>query len=156
MATLKSKYKEDDVLEAGLDEAGRGSFWGPMVAAAVIWPAEATWSDELRSISATIKDSKKLTPKRRAIAEAAIKAHAVAWGIGRVEAEEIDVLGMSAANRLAFTRSIAALAVKPGRLLVDGCLYVETDLEQVVEPKADGVYLAVAAASILAKVLTVG
>lgn len=152
---LKARYSEqDEYLEAGIDEAGRGCFWGPMVAAAVIWPTpEAAWSEQLRAISATIKDSKKLTPKRRAVAEAAIKANAFSWAIGRVEAEEIDALGMTAANQLAFTRAVQGLATQPQRLLVDGYLQVPgvAGMEQIIEPKADGTYLAVAAASILAK-----
>lgn len=152
---LKARYaEEDDLLEAGIDEAGRGCFWGPMIAAAVIWPTpESEWSDALKAVSATIKDSKKLTPKRRAVAEAAIKQHAVAWAIGRVEAEEIDALGMTASNQLAFTRAVQGLATQPNRLLVDGYLQVPgvAGMEQIIEPKADGTYLAVAAASILAK-----
>ena len=104
-------------------------------------------------MSATIKDSKKLTPKRRAVAEAAIKQHAVAWAIGRVEAEEIDLIGMTASNQLAFTRAVQGLQTQPSRLLVDGYLQVPgvAGMEQIIEPKADGTYLAVAAASILAK-----
>lgn len=147
---LSSRHKSDGI-EAGIDEAGRGCFWGPLVAAAVIWPDEATWTDEIRKISAGIKDSKRLSAKRRATAETAIKTHALAYSVGVVQAEEIDELGMTAANRLAFQRAIDGLATRPQRLLIDGCLYITTDLEQVVEPKADGTYLAVAAASILAK-----
>jgi ribonuclease HII len=150
---LLSCYKNDGVLEGGIDEAGRGCFWGPMIAAAVIWPEESTWSEDLRKISATIKDSKKVAPKRRGVLEAAIKSNAVAWAIGRVEAEEIDAIGMTAANRLAFLRAFEGLSVKPGRLLIDGCLYMKDidGVEQIVETKADGVYISVAAASILAK-----
>lgn len=150
---LSSRYRDDDLVEAGIDEAGRGCFWGPMIAAAVIWPAEANWTPELRTISESIKDSKKLTPKRRAVAEAAIKANATSWAIGRVEADEIDALGMTAANQLAFTRAVKGLATQPNRLLVDGFLQVPgvSGMEQIIEPKADGTYLAVAAASILAK-----
>ncbi len=150
---LLSYYKNDGCLEAGIDEAGRGCFWGPMIAAAVIWPDEATWSDEIRKLSAGIKDSKKIAPKRRGVLETAIKLNAVAWAIGRVEPEEIDTIGMTAANRLAFLRAVEGLSVKPTRLLIDGCLYMkEIDgMEQIVEPKADGIYLSVAAASILAK-----
>ena len=141
-------------MEAGIDEAGRGCFWGPMVAAAVIWPHESTWSEELRAIVGGIKDSKLLTAKRRAVAEANIKRYATAWGIGAVSAEEIDELGMTASNRLAFNRALEALGdFEPRRLLIDGCLYIQAldGVEQIVEPKADGKYLAVAAASILAK-----
>ena len=110
---LSSRYKADGRVEAGIDEAGRGCFWGPMVAAAVVWPDESDWSDEIRAISAQIKDSKKVTPKRRAVLFEAIKRHARSWGIGRVEATEIDSLGMTESNRLAFTRAIEGLAVKP-------------------------------------------
>ena len=151
---LSPRYKADGRIEAGIDEAGRGCFWGPMVAAAVIWPEESTWSEEVRKLSAQIKDSKRVTPKRRAVLFEAIQKHAVAWGIGRVEPAEIDELGMTETNRLGFARAIGALSVVPERLLIDGCLYLDTarfPQEQVVEPKADGTYLAVAAASILAK-----
>ena len=136
-----------------MDEAGRGCFWGPMVAGAVIWPEESTWTDEIRRISMSIKDSKKVSPKRRALLFDQIKQYAVAWGIGFVEATEIDAMGMSQANRLAFTRALNGLAVSPGRLLIDGILGLDEGAypEQVILPKADGTYLAVAAASILAK-----
>ena len=148
---LSSRHKDDGLVEAGIDEAGRGCFWGPLVAAAVIWPDETAWTEEIRKVSAGIKDSKKLSPKRRAAAEVAIKTHAISWALGVVQAEEIDELGMTTANRLAFQRAIDGLTVQPQRLLIDVCLYITTGLEQVVEPKADGTYLAVAAASILAK-----
>ena len=148
---LKSRYASDSKEEVGIDEAGRGCLWGPLVAAAVQWPDEAAWTDEVRAISAQIKDSKKVTPKRRAVLEEAIKRHAVAWGIGRVEATEIDTMGMTKANRLAFQRAVDALGKKPGRILIDGILGLGSDVEEIVEPNGDGTYLAVAAASILAK-----
>ena len=146
---------EDTKIEAGVDEAGRGCLWGPLFAAAVVWPDEGGWTDELRAISAQIKDSKKVTPKRRAVLEAAIQRCAVAWSLGRVDAAEIDALGMTRANRLAFQRAIDGLSIQPERILIDGILGLrEHELagrEQVVEPKGDGTYLAIAAASILAK-----
>ncbi len=151
---LKPRYKDDAAVEAGIDEAGRGCFWGPMVAAAVIWPREDTWTEEVRKLSATIRDSKRHTPKRRAVLAEAIQTHAVSWAVGRVEAAEIDALGMTASNRLSFARAIQGLKIVPGRLIIDGCLYLDTkdfSQEQIVEPKADGTWLAVAAASILAK-----
>jgi len=55
---LRSRYKEDTSIEAGIDEAGRGCLWGPLFAAAVIWAPESEWTDEQRVISAQIKDSK--------------------------------------------------------------------------------------------------
>lgn len=148
---LKPRHTADSKTEVGIDEAGRGCLWGPLVAGAVEWPLEAAWTEEIRNISAMIKDSKKVTPKRRATLEVAIKQHAVAWSIGRVEAAEIDTLGMTKANRLAFQRAITGLGKTPERILIDGILGLNSGIEEVVEPKGDGTYLAIAAASIIAK-----
>ena len=57
---LLVRHTNDDKIEAGIDEAGRGSFWGPIMAGAVIWPKESEWSDAHRAISTQIKDSKKI------------------------------------------------------------------------------------------------
>lgn len=149
---LSARHTLDTLREAGVDEAGRGCLWGPMFAAAVIWPAEDTWTDDIRSTTKYIKDSKKLSARRRAALEEFIKETAVSYSIGRVEATEIDQMGMTAANRLAFTRAIQGLAVPPERLIIDGIIPLpEIQIPQVVEPQADGKYIAVAAASILAK-----
>ena len=148
---LKARHTNDSKDEVGIDEAGRGCLWGPLVAAAVQWPDEPAWTEEIRAVSAQIKDSKKVTPKRRAVLEEAIKKHAVAWAIGRVEAEEIDTLGMTKANRLAFRRALDGLGRQPGRILIDGILPLGSGIEEIVEPKGDGTYLAIAAASIIAK-----
>ena len=71
-------------------------------------------------------------------------------------AAEIDEMGMTKANQLAFSRALDGLSITPERIIIDGCLSVVTHpwsfVEQVVEPEADGKYLAVAAASIIAKV----
>jgi ribonuclease HII len=148
---LKSRHTEDAEVEVGVDEAGRGCLWGPLMAAAVEWPAESTWSEELRAISVQIKDSKKISAKRRGLLEAAIKKHAVAWSVGRVEATEIDSLGMTKANRLAFVRALQGLGKMPGRILIDGILPSNYGPTEIVEPGGDATYLAIAAASILAK-----
>jgi ribonuclease HII len=148
----------DTLLEAGLDEAGRGCLWGPLFAAAVIWPAEESWTEEVRELSTQIRDSKKVSAKNRGRLEKQIQETAVAYGVGSVEAEEIDRLGMTASNRLAFERALgnlAAAAKQPGRIIVDGILGLEQrvldGIIQIVEPKADQKYISVAAASILAK-----
>jgi len=141
----------DSKVEAGIDEAGRGCLWGPLFAAAVVWPAESSWSEELRKISEQIRDSKQVRPKLRAVLEKGIQKYAIAWSIGRVEAEEIDRIGMTKANRLAFNRAIDGLSVRPERLLIDGILGISSDVEQIIEAKGDGKYLSIAAASILAK-----
>ena len=149
---LSARHTPDALREAGIDEAGRGCLWGPLIAAAVIWPAEDTWTEAIRSTARHIKDSKKLSARRRGALEEFIKDTAVAYSIGRVEAAEIDEIGMTAANRLAFTRAVEGLAIPPERLLIDGILALPgINIPQVVEAAADGRYLAVAAASILAK-----
>ena len=150
---LKSRYKNDTLIECGLDEAGRGCLWGPFFAGAVIWKKEEFWDDELRKLSEEIKDSKKITTaKKRERLYEGIKKHAEAYGVGIVTNEEIDSWGMTKANRTAFERALSALGTKPQRILIDGCLAIDTDLEQIVEPELDNTYICVAAASILAKV----
>ena len=144
---LKSRHTDDLVIEAGIDEAGRGCLWGPLMAAAVIWP---TLSEADQALAAQIKDSKLLSPKKRATLEAFIKRVAI-WSTGSVTAQEIDSLGMTRSNRLAFQRAVDGLPSRPGRLIIDGILELHSGLQEVVEPKADGTYIAVAAASILAK-----
>jgi len=151
---LQIRYGEDTLIEAGVDEAGRGPLWGPLYAAAVIWPGEMT--EEQRKIAPLIKDSKKVSAKRRIALSEQIKNHALSWGIGIVSAKEIDELGMTKANQLAFERALSNLSVTPERIIIDGCLSIYNApwglTPQVVEPEADGKYLPVAAASILAKV----
>ena len=150
---LKSRHTIDNGSEVGIDEAGRGCLWGPLVAAAVVWPDESTWTEDLRAISGKLRDSKKVSPKLRATLELKIKEHALAWSIGSVTAQEIDSLGMTKTNRLAFERALQGIHVPYGRLLIDGTLGIPMieGVEQVVEPKGDDTYLSIAAASILAK-----
>lgn len=94
----------------GVDEAGRGPLAGPVVAAAcVLGPAAPQGLD----------DSKKLSAKRRAVLEPQIKA-SCHWALGVVEAEEIDRINIFAATMLAMTRAVAALALEPDEVLIDG------------------------------------
>ena len=149
---LKLRYTEDAALEAGVDEAGRGSFWGPLMAAAVIWPAEADWTDEIRKLSPQIRDSKKVSPKKRAVLADAIRKHAVSYGVGTVSAQELDDYGVTWANQTAFQRAAEALQSQPQRLLIDGilaCTYRDCEVVTIIE--GDATYISVAAASILAK-----
>lgn len=106
---LKLRHTDDDLVEVGLDEAGRGSFWGPIMAGAVIWPAEASWTDTHRKLGPQIRDSKRIAPKKRERIAAEIKELAVAWGIGMVGADEIDENGIQWANQEAFRRALAAV-----------------------------------------------
>ena len=142
----------------GIDEAGRGCLWGPIFAAAVIWAPEDEWTDEHREIAPQIKDSKKLSEKKREYLTMAIQSLAIDYGVGSVSAQEIDEKGMSYANRLAFKRAIDATSIVPDRLLVDGVLPIENHwltekeiAESTLIVDGDAKYLPIAAASILAK-----
>lgn len=158
MSYLQVRFKDDNQLEAGIDEAGRGCLWGPLYAAAVIWPPEDDWLEEHREIAPSIKDSKKVSAKKRKVLAEQIKGAAIDYGVGCVSPKEIDESGMTYANRLAFIRAIEALSLPVDRILVDGCLpllqeQVETlkisEQETIVE--GDATYLPIAAASIIAK-----
>ncbi len=149
--SLTVRYKQDLQIEVGVDEAGRGCLWGPLYAAAVIWPPEEDWLEEQKAIAPHIRDSKKLSAKKRAQLADAICAYAIDFGIGVVTAKEIDDFGMTIANKMAFQRALDELQVTPDRILLDGILSLETDKEQYTIVDGDATYLPIAAASILAK-----
>ena len=158
MNHLQVRFQDDLKLEVGVDEAGRGCLWGPLYAAAVIWPPEEDWLQEHREIAPHIKDSKKLSAKKRKVLAEQIKAAAIDYGIGSVTAKEIDEGGMTHANRLAFVRAIENLSVPVERILLDGCLpLLQEQLEsmkideQETIVDGDALYLPIAAASIVAK-----
>ncbi len=131
---------------AGIDEAGRGAWAGPVVAGAVILnPAEV-------GDLGTVNDSKQLSPRQRAELYPAIIRHCLTHGLGQASVEEIDVLGIVPATRLAMTRAIAALSPQPAALIIDAVRLPHLPLPQAVFNFADAISLSVAAASILAKV----
>ena len=155
---LHVRYQTDTQIEMGVDEAGRGCLWGPLYAGAVIWPPEEEWLDEHREISPLIRDSKKLSEKKREALAGAIESLAISYGLGVVNPTEIDNLGMTAANRLAFVRAIQSCNVEPDRLLIDGTLDLTEDQTNTLGVSechtivdGDATYLPIAAASILAK-----
>jgi len=152
---MKTTYSLGKCVELGLDEAGRGCFWGPLYAGAVIWPPEEEWIEGHREISPLINDSKKIPEKKRDGLAEQIKALAIDWGQGKVEASEIDEKGMTWANQEAFRRAMAACSsgVEPDLLLIDGILGLpEREVPFECIPGGDDLYLPIAAASILAKV----
>lgn len=158
MAHLKVRHSNDSLIEVGVDEAGRGCLWGPLYAAAVVWPPEEEWLDEHKNIAPQIKDSKKLSAKKRKLLAHAIRDLAMDTGIGIVTPGEIDSFGMSIANKLAFQRALDGLLVPPDRLLLDGILPLQQEQltsrniqEQHTIVDGDALYLPIAAASILAK-----
>ena len=133
---------------AGLDEAGRGALAGPVAVGAVILPNDSTLSSTLGGL----RDSKLMTPLERSRLVPLIQASARTWGVGFASAEEIDVLGIVPATRLAASRALTALTLFPDYLLTDFRLELpELDLPQSAIVKGDQKSLSIAAASVLAK-----
>ena len=133
---------------AGLDEAGRGAWAGPVVAAAVILPAD----ERVRGALAGARDSKQLSPAAREKLALRIRDAAMAVGVGRAGQQEIDALGIVPATRLAMQRALAALSIAPQALIIDALPLPGVALPQDAFPYADARSLSVAAASIIAKV----
>lgn len=155
---LSSRFKIDDMIEIGIDEAGRGSFWGPIMAGAMIIPKEDSWSDEQKVLFTQLRDSKKITPKKREKLYGQIKELIPYTAVGIVTAQEINDNGITWANMEAFRRAVIGLSLskedtKKSRLLIDGVLEIDKwDGEQNLIIDGDAEYLAIAGASILAKV----
>ena len=156
---LSLRHTQDTKQEIGLDEAGRGCFWGPIMAGAVIWPPESAWTADHLAIAPHIRDSKKIAPKKRERLADDILRLAVKAAVGSVEAVEIDAQGITWANQEAFRRALKALelpenSLKESRLLLDGELSIpDWEGEQHTIVEGDNLYLSIGAASILAKVL---
>ena len=128
---------------AGLDEAGRGPLCGPVVAAAVIFP---NFDIE---IPVVIRDSKKMSPRQRAIAYDWIVKNTI-WAVGQCSAAEIDELNILWASMRAMERAVGALKAQPEMCLIDGNRVPKNLTGQSVV-KGDAKSLSIAAASILAK-----
>lgn len=128
---------------AGVDEVGRGPLAGPVVAAAVVLPASG-WPPGIR-------DSKALSARARESLARLIRGCAQV-GLGVAEADEIDRLNIHRATLLAMARAVAALPERPAHLLVDGKFPIPADIPATAVVKGDARSLAVAAASIVAKV----
>jgi ribonuclease HII len=134
---------------AGLDEAGRGALAGPVFAAAVILPFA---DDSCLKHLAGVNDSKQLPAAARERLFPLICETALAYGIGRAEAAEIDAIGIVPATRLAMSRALERLASPADALLVDGTLRLDSPLAQRSLVRGDSLSLSIAAASVLAKV----
>ena len=152
---LLNHYYEG-LIEAGCDEAGRGCLAGAVYAAAVILPPDYHNAD--------LNDSKQLTEKKRYMLREQIERDAVSWAVGIVTPEEIDKINILQASFLAMHRAIDQLTPCPEALIIDGNRFTpyhpiigggtsraEAALPHTTIVKGDGKYLAIAAASILAK-----
>ena len=137
-------YKNRNLIEAGCDEAGRGCLAGPVVASAVILPAD--FSNDI------LDDSKTLTKAKRNKLRPIIEKEALAFAVAFVSEKEIDEINILNASFLAMHRAVAQLNQKPEMLLIDGnrfTTYEGIPHECII--KGDGKFLSIAAASILAK-----
>jgi ribonuclease HII len=134
---------------AGLDEAGRGAWAGPVVAAAVILPLDRP---DLARRLAGVTDSKKLSPRQRAHYFELIQQTALAVGVGISSAAQVDALNVVGATRHAMLEALSHLCLPPDYLLLDHLKLPQANLPQTAFPKADSLSLTVAAASVIAKV----
>jgi ribonuclease HII len=127
---------------AGLDEAGRGALFGPVVAAAVIL------NPKRRIVG--LDDSKKLPAERRTELGTRIRQHALAWAVAEIDAQRIDAWNIYQASRQAMTAALQQLSIQPDYLLIDA-MELDVLIEQKSLIKGDARSVSIAAASILAK-----
>jgi len=137
-------YRQGYRLIAGIDEVGRGSLAGPVVAAAVILPPGL--------IIDGVNDSKKLTPARREVLYQVIHQHALATGIGVVGNEDIDRINILRATIRAMEMAVRDLKIPPDYLLIDAVSLSDSRIPQRPIIKGDMLSVSIAAASIVAKV----
>ena len=140
----KELYKEGYELICGCDEAGRGPLVGPVVAGAVILPKNYTLEG--------LTDSKKLSEKKREKYFEVIKQDALAYGIGIVDAKEIDEINIYEASRLAMKKAIDEMTIEPDYVLTDAMPIpgYKVPVKSII--KGDALSISIAAASVLAKV----
>ncbi len=135
---------------AGLDEVGRGSWAGPLVAAAIIFDPQKKYITQLWK---KINSSKRITARQRNLLSSMIIKQAMSYGIGIISEKEIDQIGLGPANQLVMIRAIQHLSVQPDYLLIDGQIKLaQINLAKQSIIKGDEKILSIAAASIVAKV----
>jgi len=139
----KLAWSSGAILVAGVDEVGRGSLFGPVVAGAVILDK----SYRIRGL----RDSKLLLPERREILAERIREHVIAWAIAAVDAARIDQINIYQASRLAMREAVAKLMPAADHLLIDA-VRIDCVLPQQPIIHGDALSASIAAASIIAKV----
>ena len=134
---------------AGIDEVGRGSLFGPVFAGAVILDKSTEQFLKMHGL----KDSKRLSPKKRNFLSPLIQDNAMCWSIGESSSSEIDSFGIRQATEKAMIRAIDQLIFKPDILLIDGNLPLRLWTgEQKLFIKGEDIFPSIAAASVVAKV----
>lgn len=141
---LELFYNDPNEVQVGVDEAGKGCMIGPVYSAAVIWD---------KNIDATdIKDSKKLSRKKRAIVREYIEKNAIDFGVGFATHTEVDEINISNATFLAMHRALSNLKTPFDRILVDGDRFKPFQCNaHTCVVGGDNKFVSIAAASILAK-----
>lgn len=133
---------------AGIDEAGRGAWAGPVMAGAVILPVDKTLCEVLKGV----RDSKMMTPRERDEMFDLINQTALTWAVGEASHQEIDRMGILNATKLAMKRAINGLSVEPAHLLIDYVRLQDVTIPQTGIKHGDAISLSIACASIMAKV----
>lgn len=141
---MLAPHYQSKIIEAGLDEAGRGCLAGPVVAAAVILPENFTHP--------LLNDSKKLTEKQRDLLRPVVEKEAISWAVGIVDHKKIDEINILNASFYAMHLALDQLSIRPESLLIDGNRFHQyQDIPHHCMIKGDSRFLSIAAASILAK-----
>ena len=144
MKTIYNKLNENQI-EAGLDEAGRGPLIGRVYAGVVNWGNTP--------INDNVMDSKKLSRKKRGEVLEWIQQNVDEWAVGWTEPDEIDSINILEATKLAMLRALEQLEFKPEYLIIDGIGWEEKfpsyNIKSII--KGDAIYYSIAAASIIAK-----
>jgi ribonuclease HII len=142
---LKLRFsRSGKIMEAGCDEAGRGCLAGPVYAAAVILPAKYRNSE--------LNDSKKLSVRQRNRLRIDIEKYAICWKVASVSPAEIDQINILQASIRSMHLAVNELSIPPALLLIDGNYFIEyPGIPHQCVVGGDGLYLSIAAASILAK-----
>jgi ribonuclease HII len=141
-------WEEGYQVVAGLDEAGRGAWAGPVFAAAVVLPND----ERICNLLSGVRDSKRMTARQRQRWEGCIKSASIAWAVGSADNKEIDELGIVPATCLAMRRALEEINNPPRYLLVDYLRIPDCSAPQISIVKGDCLSLSIAAASVLAKV----
>jgi ribonuclease HII len=140
---LRSSFTRN-LIEAGCDEAGRGCLAGPVFAAAVVLPHEYE--------NSLLNDSKKLSEKQRDLLRGIIENDALCWAVSKIDNQEIDRINILNASILAMHNALDQLKLRPEFILVDGNRFKPyPNIPHQCIIKGDGLYMSIAAASILAK-----
>ena len=135
-------------LIAGVDEVGKGCLFGPVFAGAVI----LSKTNESKLLSQGLKDSKKLSQRKRYKLVPLIKENSIAWSLGQASAREIDRIGIREATEKAMVRALEKFSSPPDLILVDGILPIRLwPGKQKTQVRGESHFASIAAASVLAK-----